>query len=157
MEKEQKLTSPWIYAGLDYPKRIAILNRQKSNHSDLKKILEACSEVFDVDISDMTGPCRKQKFAMARHAFCKIARDRTSETYASIGRFLGGRDHATVVNSKRKATDLVDTFPWFRDRYEMCERLISTIKDKQDEELLVKASKRLKFITITPQECKQQQ
>ena len=149
-EEKEGLTSPWVYAGLEYHKRVLVLNKHTSTNADMHKILQCCAMVFEIDVEDMVSPCRKQQFALARHAFCKIARDRTSETYESIGRFLSGRDHATVVNSRRRAGDLVETYPWFRDKYNLCVSLLSKAQTEKEEMTLADMSKRVQFVkTIT--------
>ena len=148
MEKEQKVTrtSPWVYAGLDYPKRVLILNKQNSCIADLEKILQCCALVFDTSPEDIIGTCRKQQYTMPRHAFCKLTRERTSETFSSIGQFLSGRDHATVVNSSKKARDLIETYPWFRDKYKLCEKLLTKAQNEREERVLSKLSKRVQFV-----------
>lgn len=150
MDQKVSRTSPWVYVGLDYHKRVVVLNKHTSSNADMHKILECCASVFEVDVEDMISPSRKQQFAMARHAFCKIVRERTSETYGSIGKFLSGRDHATIVNSRKKAGDLIDTYPWFKDKYNLCMQLLSKVQTEKQEMILADMSKRVQFVkTIT--------
>ena len=139
MEKEQSLTSPWVSAGLKHRSRLYVLNAQTSSTADLNGVLEVCTIVFSVTRDDILGSCRKQEFAMGRHAFVKLARDRTNESYTMIAEYLGKRNHATAVNSYKRASDLIDTYPLFRDRHEMCVRLLEkadTIKEAYQLEQL---------------------
>lgn len=145
-EEKEPLTSPWIYAGLDYPKRVLVLSKHTKDNSTLHGMLKCCAQVFEVSIEGMLSPCRKQEFALARHAFNKIARERTSQSFVDIGKFLGGRDHATIVNSSKRAADLIDSWPWFRDKYNLCETLLSGRKLEQEEGMLEGISKRIQFV-----------
>ena len=145
-EEKEPLTSPWIYAGLEYPKRVLVLSKHTKDNSTLHGILKCCAEIFEVSIEDMTSPCRKQEFALARHAFNKIARERTSQSFVEIGKFLGGRDHATIVNSAKRASDLIESWSWFRDKYKLCETLLSGKKLEWEEEILEGISKRIQFV-----------
>jgi hypothetical protein len=147
MEKEKEpLTSPWIYAGLDYSKRVLVLSKHTKDNSTLHGMIKCCAQVFEVSIEDMMGPCRKQEFSLARHAFNKIARERSSQSFVEIGKFLGGRDHATIVHSSNKARDLIESWSWFKDKYNLCETLLSGKKLAQEEEMLESISKRIQFV-----------
>lgn len=146
MEKEKQLTSPWVYAGLEYRNKVLILNKHNNNEATLRNILDCCAMVFEVEISDIVGPSRKQRFTMPRHAFVLLARNRTAEPYTSIAKSLGGRDHATIVNSRKTAANLLQTYPAFRDKYRMCESLLKKIDSEKEEKILMETCKKLEFV-----------
>jgi chromosomal replication initiation ATPase DnaA len=145
-QKEEPLTSPWVYAGLKHPMKLMVLNRHTSAHADLNGILECCSIVFNVTRDDILGQCRKQEYALARHAFVKLARDRTQESFTSIADFLGKRNHATAVNGKRRAEALIETYKLFRDQYEMCESLLTKAETVKETYKMQELSERLRLI-----------
>lgn len=146
MEKEESLTSPWVYAGLKHRSRLYVLNAQTSSTADLNGVLEVCTIVFSVSRDDILGSCRKQEFAMGRHAFVKLARDRTNESYTMIADYLGKRNHATALNSYRRASDLIDTYPLFRDRHEMCVRLLQKADTIREAYQLEKLANRINLV-----------
>ena len=102
--------------------------------------------VFNVDRDDILGQCRKQEFALARHAFVKLARERTQESYTSIADFLGKRNHATAVNGKRRAEALIETYKLFRNQYEMCQSLLDKAETVNQAHKMQELSQRLQLI-----------
>ena len=147
MEKETKvLTSHWLYVGLKYQARLLILHKHTSRKADLNGILDCCSIVFEITRDELLGRCRKQEFAIARHAFMKLSKDITEETYGAIGAFLGERDHSTALNSARKANDLIETYSPFRDKFEMCKRLLIKAETDKETYKLKKLSERIQLI-----------
>lgn len=148
MDQEQKVsrTSPWVYAGLKHPFKLMVLNQHTSARADLNGILECCSLVFNVTRDDILGSCRKQEYAMARHAFVKLARERTQESFTSIADFLGKRNHATAVNSLRRAEDLIETYKRFRDQHAMCESLLNKAETIKEMYKMQQLSERLDLV-----------
>ena len=146
MENKENVTSPWVYAGLKQRSRLFLINRHTSSHADLNGILECCTIVFSASRDDILGSCRKHEFALARHAFVKLARDRTHESYAVISEYLGKRNHATAVNSFKQANVLIETYPMFRDKYEMTARLLKKAETIKEAHNLEKLSERLELI-----------
>ena len=144
--EEEGLPSPWIYAGLKSRSRLFVLNRHTSSTADLNGILECCTIVFDASRDEILGSSRKHEFALSRHAFVKLARDRTQESYAAIAEYLGKRNHATAVNSFNKANALIDTYPVFRDKYEMTARLLKKAETIKEAYNLEQLSDRLDLI-----------
>ncbi len=148
MDQEQKVnrTSHWVYAGLKHPMKLMVLNKHTSASADLNGILECCSMVFNVTRDDILGQCRRQEYALARHAFVKLARDRTQESYTSIADFLGKRNHATAVNSLNRAEALIETYKLFRDQYNMCDSLLTKAETIKDVYVMQELSERLKLV-----------
>lgn len=148
MDQEEKVnrTSHWVYAGLKHPMKLMVLNKHTSARADLNGILDCCSMVFDVTRDDILGQCRKQEYALARHAFVKLARDKTSESFTSIADFLGKRNHATAVNGMRRAEALIETYKLFRDQYNMCESLLKKAETIKEVYVMLELSERLKLV-----------
>lgn len=51
---------------------------------------------FDIRVSDLTGPNRKQGFYRPRRLGYYLCRQMAGMTLSDIGRAFGGRDHSTV-------------------------------------------------------------
>lgn len=126
--------------------KLMVLNRHTSAHADLNGILECCSIVFNVTRDDILGQCRKQEYALARHAFVKLARDRTQESFTSIADFLGKRNHATAVNGMRRAAALHETYKLFRDQYDLCVSLLDKAETVQQTYKMQQLAERLRLI-----------
>ena len=68
-------------------------------------IIEAVAVYFDMTPAAMTSQRRDRSAAMARHAASFLLREELHCSLDSIGSALGGRNHATVMNSLRKVKD----------------------------------------------------
>lgn len=51
---------------------------------------------FDICVSDLTGPNRKQSVYRPRRLGYYLCRQMADMTFSDIGRAFGGRDHSTV-------------------------------------------------------------
>jgi hypothetical protein len=80
------------------------------DQTELSRILSAVSTSFGVKAEDVVSSSRKREHSLARHAVCRIAREQTSFTLAEVGKFLGGRDHATMLTSYRKSNVMDEDF-----------------------------------------------
>ncbi len=54
--------------------------------------------LYGVTPEELRGPGKKYDLATARHHLMALLRQHTTLSTTAIGRFLGGRDHSTVVN-----------------------------------------------------------
>jgi hypothetical protein len=64
-------------------------------------IANLVSSASGVPLSEITGPRKTHDAMRARLAFCWICRNEIKASYPKIGRFLGGRDHTTIMNAVR--------------------------------------------------------
>jgi len=67
----------------------------------LKQILHRVSTLYEVSPNELVGPRRMRTVTEARHVAMYLARQLTGASLPSIGRFFGGRDHATVLHACR--------------------------------------------------------
>lgn len=66
-------------------------------------IIQAASEVMDLELEALTGTRRAKFVVEVRHLATAIAYEFTDETLAEIGRRIGDRDHSTVLRAVRSA------------------------------------------------------
>ncbi len=66
----------------------------------LKFLIELVSERESCEIAILRGDERKKSTVRARHIFCFLARN-VGYGMPMIGRFLGGRDHTTIMAAVR--------------------------------------------------------
>lgn len=68
----------------------------------LRTILAVISRDYKIRPIDIKSKRRNADIVLPRQVFCFLAREKTLQSYPYIGRFLGGRDHTTVLHAVRK-------------------------------------------------------
>lgn len=86
---------------------------------------------------DIFSKCRKREVVELRMIFCFIARQ-MKYTCTSIGRYVGNRDHTTVLHNVVTFRNLIETNEVFREKYTQVLNHIkqnheSPIMDEPDE------------------------
>ncbi len=113
--KNQPIISPYVYAGLfkaDY------------NLRSERYLLDVVSKHFGVSKEEIIGTSRVRYKVMPRHALCKILREYTPLNLKEIGKFLGGRDHSTIIHAISATNDSLDTDKVFKRKYkELLEKI----------------------------------
>ena len=74
----------------------------------LTEVMGCVSEVTGVSKEKIMSKERFLEVVKARHLYCHFARKYTDYPLSVIGKSIG-RDHTTVINSLRTASDLIDT------------------------------------------------
>ncbi|HSR89084.1 MAG TPA: chromosomal replication initiator protein DnaA [Candidatus Udaeobacter sp.] len=67
-----------------------------------QQIIEAASQFYSINISDLTGQSREKKFSFPRQIIMHLMRKELNMSYPSIGNELGGRDHTTAMHADNK-------------------------------------------------------
>ena len=90
---------PWTYdlASL----RTIFAGDAGESPDSMKQIVHRVSTIYDVSPNELVGPRRLRTVTEARHVAMYLARQLTGASLPSIGRFFGGRDHATVLHACR--------------------------------------------------------
>jgi chromosomal replication initiation ATPase DnaA len=87
----------------------------------------AVAEAFDMPPSFAISQSRTQAAAYARFALFKLLRThKRMLSLESIGTICGNRDHGTVMHGLKRADELMQTEPAFKDAYERAERSLLT-------------------------------
>ena len=66
------------------------------------RILDAVCNYFEVKRSEIRGPRRHKAISNPRAICMFLLRKYTDFSYPNIGRFMGGKDHTTVIHAYRK-------------------------------------------------------
>ena len=69
-------------------------------------IKETVAEYFGITVKDIDSTARPASIAHPRMMAMAIARDLTGQSFPSLGKQFGGKDHSTVMNAMRKITAL---------------------------------------------------
>jgi len=71
-------------------------------HISPSKILETVAEFYEVQLKDVIEGGRKKELVKPRQIAMYFLREELKESYPSIGKKLGGRDHTTVIHACNK-------------------------------------------------------
>lgn len=93
----------------------------------LVRIAEETCKVFDITMDDLRGLSRRRSSAHPRFAFMRVAREKTRASLPTIGRFLSGRDHTTIMHGDRAAKRLMEENEEYRAKVQRVSRLSSTV------------------------------
>ena len=74
---------------------------------DLPEILEHVAAYFSKTPSDLRSPSRKKTTSLARQVAMYLARELTEMSYQRIGKYFGGKHHATVLYSVGRIRDRI--------------------------------------------------
>jgi hypothetical protein len=77
---------------------------------NLTRISQAVCEHFQVTFSDLKSARRTNNLVMPRHIICYLARRYTGRSMPEIGRWLGGRDHTTILHGIRQVNSDYERF-----------------------------------------------
>ncbi|MBL0928682.1 MAG: hypothetical protein IBJ15_00945 [Alphaproteobacteria bacterium] len=76
--------------------------------------VEICAALFRVRPNDVYAPRRAAAPLKARFAAAVLMRSHFDIGLSALGRLIGGRDHATIVNAINRAAELVEADSAFR-------------------------------------------
>lgn len=69
---------------------------------------QAVCRLFKVTPDELKSACRARALAQPRMLAMYLSRRMTQSPYSEIGRYFGGRDHATVMSAERKIAGLIE-------------------------------------------------
>lgn len=98
--EKPKIINPYAFVGI--PK-----NKDEIN-SKMNRVLKIICTYLDVAPEEVIRDGRKASLVYARQAFCYFALSKIrGVTLKKVGKFLGGRDHTTVMHNRNVYIDLV--------------------------------------------------
>lgn len=72
-----------------------------------KEVISVIANHYNLRTADLTGPKRNQKIVLPRQIIMYLLRNDLKTPLVEIGRFLGDRDHTTVMYGVEKITNLL--------------------------------------------------
>ena len=75
----------------------------------MNSILKCVSDYFQVDQKDLIGKKKTKNIAEARQIAIYLISDIISVPLVSIGDFMGGRDHSTIIHARDKISNLISS------------------------------------------------
>ncbi len=74
-----------------------------------KKLINAISSFFDIELKDLLGTSRKKELVVPRQIAMFLMREELKASYPNIGRDIGSRDHTTAMHACVKINKLIET------------------------------------------------
>ncbi len=81
------------------------IRKEQLKPVNLNQILKAVCNYYSVNSADIKGEKRTRDLVIPRHVAMYLIKDLTKTPYVSIGDFLGGRDHTTIMHGVEKVTN----------------------------------------------------
>jgi hypothetical protein len=139
--EEKQFTKNFVkrfYKKFNYYPTVIINKERASDEYNLLSLsqLEECFKPFLPKLYNkiLTLSCREKvrEIAELRHIFCFLARSMNFKV-TTIGLYLGGRDHTTVVHSVMVFKNLYETDELFREKFK---RITNHIKEKYESSIM---------------------
>lgn len=141
LKEEKEFTKNFVkrfYKKFNYYPTVIINKERASDEYNLLSLsqLEECFNPFLPNLykKTLTLSCREKvrEIAELRHIFCFLARSMNFKV-TTIGLYLGGRDHTTVVHSVMVFKNLYETDEMFREKFK---RITNHIKEKYEPSIM---------------------
>jgi chromosomal replication initiator protein len=81
------------------------------NRVSVDAIMRSVAERFSLSVRDITGKRRHRHVARARHICMYLARKMTAHSLEEIGRYIGGRDHTTIMHGFQRIREAIQEDP----------------------------------------------
>jgi chromosomal replication initiation ATPase DnaA len=82
-----------------------------------RRILYAVANEFDMPIAEIVSHHRDKKYTLPRFVAIGLFIELTRLSLPAIGRWLGNRDHTTIINGRRRIEALLESEA-FRNRFD---------------------------------------
>lgn len=79
---------------------------QKTRSASPNKVLEVCSQYYEVGLKDILGTKRDREIVVPRQVAMYVMRQELNISFPKIAQSLGGRDHTTIMHGVRKIQKL---------------------------------------------------
>jgi chromosomal replication initiator protein len=67
-----------------------------------KHVISVCAKYFNIKTGDLCGKSRKKELVQARHITAYLLLSEANLPLEEVGRFLGGRDHTSIMHARDK-------------------------------------------------------
>ena len=95
------------------------VNPDKETVSDLvlKRIYNDLISLFGYEAKQIKSTTREGEVVACRQLFCYIARVEHSIRFEKIAKFIGGKDHTSIIHHVNKAKDFIETGDEYFGKY----------------------------------------
>lgn len=126
--------NPYVIPGL---KGVKVPAKYFSFYVTSDDVIEAVCENYNVSINQIKSKNRHRRIVEARHVISWVLVKKIGMTLAEVGKkYLGGRDHTTVINSLNRFNNIYDTEEEFKNKADdLIEKLMTWKRDKELQDL----------------------
>lgn len=103
---------------------VGLAVRVEKKHISVQSIQETVCKYFNLELSAIQTNSRKREIVQARQITMYLAKKYTSDSYSSIGKVVGKKDHATVLHACKTVKDQIETSKSFCSSVEEIESLL---------------------------------
>jgi len=89
---------------------VTALTRAATGLHSSADVINACAMACNISHGELIGSMRSRQYVEARNLCAAVLRAR-GNSYPNVGRFIGGRDHSTIIHSVRTFFDREITKP----------------------------------------------
>jgi len=110
-----------------------IIGKPENEVEKVNKIIQATCEYLNIAFASIRTASRERKYAEARQLISIIVMETCPNISTGyLGQLLGGRDHSTVVYSRKTASNLIATNAAFKAKYKALIQPFKTRAIKHD-------------------------
>lgn len=95
----------------------------------MRDILIVVCKYYHVTSAEIKGSLRSPYYVRPRHVFCYLAMRHCPISYPIAGRFLGGRDHTTILHAVRKIKERMTVDDELKRTIETLEKILCITPD----------------------------
>ncbi|MEZ6065002.1 MAG: DnaA/Hda family protein [Planctomycetaceae bacterium] len=104
--------------------------------ASLSDICRAVAQEFAVPVAVIRSPGRVQSTVIARQTAMHLARQMSQQSFAAIGEYFGGRNHATVLHGCRRAAEQIENDVEYAQRVHNIQQSLRANGFRTGEELV---------------------
>jgi len=125
--KKQKV-SAYMIPGVNDPDSI---KKPKRKYLFIEEVKQIVALYFGIPLFNLSLKNKSRKIVEPRQVAHYFARKYTEESFALIGKEIGGVDHATVIHSIKTIDDLIDSNRMFEKKIQEISTLMINKRDQK--------------------------
>ncbi|QND45228.1 hypothetical protein HB780_05590 (plasmid) [Rhizobium lusitanum] len=96
-------------------------------------ISETVAKSYGVTVRDLNSRRKGDGVVLPRHMSWTLARRLTERSFPEIGRFMGGRDHTTIIHGVRRIEEALGSDPQIAANYMQLVEVITVLGEASDK------------------------
>ncbi|QND45329.1 hypothetical protein HB780_06155 (plasmid) [Rhizobium lusitanum] len=96
-------------------------------------ISETVAKSYGVTVRDLNSRRKGDGIILPRHMSWTLARRLTERSYPEIGRFMGGRDHTSIIHGVRRIEKAISTDPQIAANYAQLVDVVTVLGEASDK------------------------
>lgn len=126
MKDNENVINPYLFPGMDLSKL------DKTKYSGLKNvipineedIIEIVAKEFNITKEEIVSRSRKRIYVESRQVISYVLKRKYKITLASIGEYMGGRDHTSIIHYLQTFSNIYETDSRYRNK---CKNILTNV------------------------------